>query len=333
MPVAIGNRPGLPVVAYRVGTHAAFKQSMVSALSDPSRPALRALTTRRDDDFTIALLDAWAVVAAVLTFYQERIINESYLRTATERGSVLQLARLIGYELRPGVAANAFLAFTLDGTPGSPRETVLETGVKIQSIPGPGEQAQIFETIEGIKARVEWNALKPRLSTPQQINRDTDHVYLQGTNTLLLPGDGILIVGDERDQNPDKTPESEQWDFRILGTVMPEPESDRTLIGWGRKLGKGSIDPARKNVKVYAFRLRAALFGYNAPDWLAVSDSIRRSYLFKRPSRYTASGYKTDKPATARIPDPDGRDQADMLPASMDPLPWRTPSMLKAKEF
>ena len=43
------------------------------------------LRTRDDDDFTIALLDAWATVADVLTFYQERIANESYLRTATER--------------------------------------------------------------------------------------------------------------------------------------------------------------------------------------------------------------------------------------------------------
>ena len=59
---------------------------------------------RDDDDFSIALLDAWATVADVLTFYQERIANEAYLRTATERLSVLELARLIGYQLRPGVA-------------------------------------------------------------------------------------------------------------------------------------------------------------------------------------------------------------------------------------
>ena len=45
----------------------------------------------------IALLDAWATVGDVLTFYQERIANEGYLRTATERRSVLELARLVGY--------------------------------------------------------------------------------------------------------------------------------------------------------------------------------------------------------------------------------------------
>ena len=34
-------------------------------------------------DFSIALLDAWSMAADVLTFYQERIANEAYLRTAS----------------------------------------------------------------------------------------------------------------------------------------------------------------------------------------------------------------------------------------------------------
>ena len=74
------------------------------------------------------LTDAWAAALDVLTFYQERIANESYLRTATERLSVLHLARLIGYELRPGVAASTSLAFTLDETAGSPAALTLDGG-------------------------------------------------------------------------------------------------------------------------------------------------------------------------------------------------------------
>jgi hypothetical protein len=37
-----------------------------------------------------------------------------YLCTATERRSVLELARLLGYKLRPGVAATVYLAYTMD---------------------------------------------------------------------------------------------------------------------------------------------------------------------------------------------------------------------------
>src|SRR5215211_3785188 len=82
-PAEVTNRPGLGAVGYRVGTHSQFKRSMLAKLSDSKRPALLSLRTRDDDDFTVALIDAWAVVADVLTFYQERIANESYLRTAT----------------------------------------------------------------------------------------------------------------------------------------------------------------------------------------------------------------------------------------------------------
>src|SRR5262245_27956229 len=97
-PAEINNRPGLSAIIYRVGTHSSFKESMLARLSSGGLPALEALTTRQDDDSTIALLDAWATVADVLTFYQERIANELYLRTATERRSVIELARLIGYQ-------------------------------------------------------------------------------------------------------------------------------------------------------------------------------------------------------------------------------------------
>ena len=106
------------------------------------------------------MLDAWATVADVLTFYQERIANEGYLRTATERRSVLELARLVGYRLRPGVAASAFLAFSwIKVVPSRSR------GARApQSIPGPGELPQSFETSEPLAARVEWNEIKPRLT-------------------------------------------------------------------------------------------------------------------------------------------------------------------------
>src|SRR4029453_13435593 len=116
-PVAINNRAGLAAIAYRAGVQTQFKASMLAALS--SVPALAALQTRENDDFSIALLDAWATVADVLTFYQERIANESYLRTATERLSLIELARLIGYQLRPAVAASAYLAFTVEDAPGA----------------------------------------------------------------------------------------------------------------------------------------------------------------------------------------------------------------------
>src|SRR6266850_8618623 len=94
-PAAKFNRAGLLAIAYRVGSHAEFRQTLLARLLSTDYPALAPLTTRAPDDYTIALCDSFAVLADVLTFYQERIANESYLGTATERRSVLMLARLI----------------------------------------------------------------------------------------------------------------------------------------------------------------------------------------------------------------------------------------------
>ena len=113
-PQPIANRPGLSKLAYRVGTHASFFETMLARLSSGDFPILSELTTRDPDDPALAMLDAWATVADVLTFYNERIINENYLRTATERRSILELARLVGYKLRPGVASSVYLAYTVD---------------------------------------------------------------------------------------------------------------------------------------------------------------------------------------------------------------------------
>ena len=193
-PVDYNNRPGLAAIAYRVGTYSQFKHSLLAQLS--THPALRTLTTREEDDFAIALLDAWAIVADVLTFYQERIANESYLRTATERFSLLQLARLIGYSLRPGVAASTYLAFTLEDAPGVPKIVTIDIGLKVQSVPGKDETPQTFETVEKITARTEWNAIKPRLTQPQILSSSMAEILFKGLSTNLKRGDGLLIVTD-----------------------------------------------------------------------------------------------------------------------------------------
>src|SRR2546423_1775626 len=130
-PLLIENRPGLSAIAYRAGTHARFKASLLAGLSDSDRTALAGLRTRDDDDFSIALLDGWAVVADVLTFYQERIANESYLRTATERRPVLELAPTIGYELPAGGAASTYPGFALEGTPPPPGHATLHRGTRV----------------------------------------------------------------------------------------------------------------------------------------------------------------------------------------------------------
>ncbi|HKP03820.1 MAG TPA: putative baseplate assembly protein [Chthoniobacterales bacterium] len=268
-PALVENRAGLSAIAYRCGTHAQFKQSMLAALSSSSRPALRALGTREDDDFSIALLDAWAAVSDVLTFYQERIANESYLRTATERLSLLQLARLIGYELRPGVAASVYLAFTLEDSEGSPRTTTIDVGTQVQSIPGPGEELQTFETSEKFEARTDFNSIRVPQTELVVPHAGSTHVYLKGTETNLKLGDRLLFVGAEREADPAST----QWDIHSVTTIVPDYDANRTRVEWAKGL-KAISAP-----QVFALRQRASLFGYNAPHRATLSTEILAHYL------------------------------------------------------
>jgi predicted phage baseplate assembly protein len=173
-PAPVRNDPGLAALAYRVDTQPGFYARMLQSLpltrSDPNdvdapRPLAR-LLTRASDDPTVAFVDAAACVADVLSFYQERIANEGFLRTATERRSVLELARAIGYELKPGVAASVHLAFTVEDAPGAPGVCTLAQGTPVQSVPPQGKLPQVFETGAEIVARAEWNALVPRQVRP-----------------------------------------------------------------------------------------------------------------------------------------------------------------------
>ena len=244
-PAEIFNRPGLPALFYRMGTHSALFETMQASLAgwkvgipgpDPSVPPniiypLSGLTTRELSDPSIALLDAWAVVGDVLTFYQERIANEGFLRTALHRCSVLELARLVGYRLRPGVAASVFLAFTLEQGADKNKELPVPQGSRAQSIPGPGELPQAFETSADLAARPAWNALKPRLTRPQKITADINDfsfgaanigtIFFDGTSTKLKAGDALLIVCDETEGN--------QF-LRYVDSVNPDDKNQRTEV-------------------------------------------------------------------------------------------------------
>jgi hypothetical protein len=239
-PQSEANRPGLPALSYRVGTYATFLESMIARLStvyldipvSPGSTALQriyplsTLTTRDPSDTSIALLDAWATVGDVLSFYQERIANEGYLGTALERRSILELARLVGYRLRPGVSATVYLAFTVaDGFDGT-----IPAGTRAQSIPGPCQTPQFFETSDDLLSRDVWNTLKPRLTRPQAITLQMDAgtdaatretVYFQGISTNLNAGDRMLFVLGEG---------SDQQVLRQVATVDAQADQKRTEV-------------------------------------------------------------------------------------------------------
>lgn len=261
-PRNLAQRAGLRRIDYRVGDYAAFFESMLAALSAGQAPAsvgqpagvLAGLRTREQDDPSIALLDAWAVIADVLTFYQEQIANEAFLNTATQPASMHELARLLGYTPRPGLSSSVWLSFTVDDRAD---EVAIPSNTKAQStpVPGSGTRPQVFETSGKFQARAEWNVIYPRRSQPQSLQKtdsqNLDRLYLRGTGLRVQPN-SVLAIGnaDLQDGYIKQVARSEERNKSPLGPVtvlhfVPAPLSADQLV---RDIQRKSIgffnDPA-----------------------------------------------------------------------------------------
>jgi Baseplate J-like protein len=245
------NSPGLSSIPYRVGTWSSFNESMLARLSSSDYPALANLKSRDSDDFTIALLDASAMVLDVLSFYQERVANEGYLRTAQQTRSLTELSRLIGYQPSPGVSASTYVAFTLKAAPGqAPDPTTasitIPQGTQLQSVPPQGQSAQTFETAADIRAKADWNALSAQISVPwiapgngASSVASPGSLYLSGTTTQLQVGDSLLILGVDRETwpNPGEAAPGDQWGVVVLTQVRIDTLRNLTYVAWDGPLG------------------------------------------------------------------------------------------------
>lgn len=66
-------------------------------------------------DFGNVLLELFAHMGDILSYYQDRIANESFLGTARERASIIRHLRLIGYWLSTPAPASAYLDMEVAG--------------------------------------------------------------------------------------------------------------------------------------------------------------------------------------------------------------------------
>lgn len=249
-----------------MGTRAAFLATMIERLASSEHPELARLTTRAPDDPALALLDAWACVGDVLAFYQERIADEGYLGTAKERRSLVELAGLVGYRPRPGLAAGAWLAYTLDPDPADPAVQV-PYGSRVQSVPDPGGKPQIFETAEDLLARSSWGALRPRLRRPMSLTScnvsGIPVMYVEGVSTGLAPNDRLLF--HFTDGSPVlRVVESVETDLTAQVTAATLRSLPRGAADDGGGAGAGD-DGETAFVRLEVLRVKAGTFGAAAP--------------------------------------------------------------------
>jgi hypothetical protein len=130
---------GLSYLPRQIATFPEFRAALLFAIA--GKASLQPWRARSSDDFGIMLLEMWAYVCDSISFYDEVIANEVYIRTAILRPSLRKMVGLLGYVPRPGVAATVDLAVFADG-----RQPVkMLAGTAFRSGAFPGGAPQVFE--------------------------------------------------------------------------------------------------------------------------------------------------------------------------------------------
>jgi hypothetical protein len=187
-PALIFNPPGRTSISYRVGDFVSFRHGLL--LPVPGEIELANWRPTAQGDLAVQMMEWWAYLADILTFYNDRIANQDYLRTADLPESVQRLIQVLGYRPRPPIGAIGTLAAITSGV----KPITLPKGFQIQSKPGPGKQPQIFElNADTVIQPVALVSADPAPAT-SLLGADGASVLLQGTVGGVKTGDELLLI-------------------------------------------------------------------------------------------------------------------------------------------
>lgn len=215
-PEVVSNPPGLASITDRVDDFTGFRRALLRPL--PGEQALGAWHPA-PGDLGLQFLEWWAYVADVLTFYNERIANETYLRTAQFPESIAGLVALLGYLPAPGLAATGQVgAIRTTTRPAEP--LVIPAGMQLSSTATPGIPVQTFEavgvTFPGLS---DVTATLPPDTALSLTDTGPASVLLAGRVTGTKAGDRLLLVAKGWDGTEDNT-----WSAVTVAEVSPETD-------------------------------------------------------------------------------------------------------------
>jgi Baseplate J-like protein len=231
-------------IDYLAKDFASFQQ----ALSEFSAQRYPAWVERSEADLGVMLMEALAAMADELSYYQDRVLAESTLQTATQRLSVIRLARLVDYEPAPATAATAILQLDVsDPAAGSPLQAPTSWKIDTSSPPrvralgadGAVVDFEIEDPAAGLAgaARADppawatvdtrWNraSLRPYYwdDSRRCLHAGSADFYVAGHGLGLYPGQQLLLDTAAAD--------SADPPVRELVTVSATEETSDPLIG------------------------------------------------------------------------------------------------------
>ena len=222
-------------------------RACIAGLSSASS-ALAALRTRENDDFTIGLLDAVACAADVLTFYQERIANESYLRTAIERVSLQEMAKLIGYRLARRRRRDVARIRARDAADAAARPAARPGRLRHRH-PGRAHARRGPEGAQHARSRRKAADLRDGRSDRRARPSGTRCAAVtsvaawsqrrdRGLAARRRHAPGARRLAALRRRRVRRQRDPERWDFRLLDAVEPDAANERTRVAWTAALGR-----------------------------------------------------------------------------------------------
>jgi uncharacterized phage protein gp47/JayE len=251
-PRVVTNQPGLSTIADRVDDFAGFRRALLAPLE--GEQALGAWAPA-PGDLGLQVLEWWAYLADVLTFYNERIANESYLRTAKSARGLADLVALIGYAPRPGVAASGQIA-ALRGSGHAGEPLSVPGGMPVASTASAGVPAQTFE-VQAAAGGQPWSFQEPshvpvRLPPDEALVRGPASgprsVLLAGRVSGVKAGEQLLLLAR------DWAGADDDWAWVTVEALAPAPDpatgAQNTLVTFTETahFGPGVVyrDPFRK---------------------------------------------------------------------------------------
>jgi hypothetical protein len=178
-------------IDYLAKDYSSFRQALLDFI--PTR--LPGWTERNEADLGITLLELFAASGDTLSYLQDRIANEAFLNSATQRRSVAGHLALIGYQLDEGASAYTFLQLqvkavhTLSNTPTQP-------GLKVSNRPSTANESVIvFETLGSATLRPQHNRISIYTWDNQSccLPATATSLALAGAYVDLNIGDYLLI--------------------------------------------------------------------------------------------------------------------------------------------
>ncbi|WP_157112084.1 baseplate J/gp47 family protein [Nocardia beijingensis] len=231
-------------LARQIATFPQWRAAMLRSIRDPDHKELAGWTADRAGDLGVMLLELWAYVLDVLSFYDARLAERAYLATAQETDTVAEIVSLLGYEPRPALAAAVQLALEVRGD--TPVDMSARTGFRSEAF--GTEPPQVFEALDAATLwpqRSAWTLAPYRLDAYDGTMRFRPGEGPARGNVVAVTLDGhARFAGTVASVDTENHPDGGRYQRITFG-----PDADTSQLGTGLALS----------------RLRASVLGLRAP--------------------------------------------------------------------